>query len=129
MNEIKPGVKTSEFWTMVVVNIFAFITPIITEKLESSAAPWALIASSVIVAINTGLYHYNRGQVKKGNTDEALRGMVQGALAAALQPTTPLSVEQTQPGNAATGGDPDAFGVHQHPPTSTGGNGQPRPPG
>lgn len=110
MEPTKPGTKTSEFWVMLIVNAVAFVAPLITEKLEASAAPWALVAASIIVAINTGLYHYSRGLAKqKGATNENLRGELLGALYQALSKTTggtPVPPAPVPPagGGAAAGG-------------------------
>jgi hypothetical protein len=85
---LKPGVQTSEFWTMLLVNLLALLAPIVVAKLDASDAPWAIAASSFVVAINSGLYHYSRGKAKAGVTNADLSSQLADLLAGiASRPT------------------------------------------
>ena len=58
VSEIKPGIKTSEFW----LSLAAIAAMILASLADKMPPQWAAIATAVVA----GLYAYSRGMAKKG---------------------------------------------------------------
>lgn len=65
MNDPKPGIKTTEFWTTVGAIIASVMVAACQPDTIERVAPWAETACVIATGIAAGLYALSRGLAKK----------------------------------------------------------------